>query len=188
MANRSIILATSNPAKSEQLRWLMEGLPLLPVKPEPREVAEDSSDLARNAAAKALAYSGAELAIASDGGLEVPALGDAWRPALTRRQGQARLGELTGSLADRQVNWSEAVAIAEHGQLLASWTESGTRGFLAAEPWPAPSDFWVWDIFVFPELRKTWAQLAPTERAEVDHTWSRLKNHVQAFFRMRTVA
>lgn len=182
MSRSTIALATSNPAKREQLRWLLAGLPLQPNDVSPVEVIEDAPDLAGNAIAKALAYSASGLAIASDGGLEVPSLGVAWQPVRTGRQGQRRLRELTAGLADRHVRWSEAVAIAERGRLLASWTESGTEGLLAQEPWPRSSDFWVWDIFVFPDLGQIWAQLAPNERAGVDLTWMALKRDVQEFF------
>jgi inosine/xanthosine triphosphate pyrophosphatase family protein len=179
---RPIVLGTANAAKQEQLRWLLSGLPLDPVLVPPLPVAEDAPDLAGNAAAKALAYSAGGLAIASDGGLEAPALGPAWDPVLTRRQGQSRLRELASGLADRRAHWSEAVAIAEGGQVLAVWTESGTEGALAREPWPPPSDFWVWDIFLFPSLGKTWAALTASERDLVDLTWTRLRERVQAFF------
>jgi inosine/xanthosine triphosphate pyrophosphatase family protein len=177
-----IVLATSNPAKRVQLRWLLEGLPLRTVDPEPLDVAEDAADLAGNAAAKALAHSSRGLAIASDGGLEVPALGVAWQTVSTRRLGQQRLRQLTAGLSDSRVRWWEAVAIAERGRLLASWTESGTEGVLAPEPWPPPTDFWVWDIFAFPELEKTWSEVSREERAVVDRAWTALKQHVQEFF------
>ena len=177
-----ILLGTSNPAKEKQLRWLLEGLRLEPRAVEPLDVVEDSADIGDNAAIKALAYSAGGLAIASDGGLDVPALGASWQAARTRRQGQAGLRRLTAGLEDRRVRWIEAVAVAEHGRLLASWTGSGTQGVLVEEPWPEPANFWVWDIFLFPELDKTWAQLSPAQREAVDVTWMALKAHVQAFF------
>jgi inosine/xanthosine triphosphate pyrophosphatase family protein len=153
------------------------------VEPPPRVIEETASDFAGNAALKALAYSAEGLAIASDGGLEVPALAGAWDPLLTHRQGQARLRELTAGLRNRQLRWAEAVALADKGQLLATWTASGTEGVLANEPWTESSEFWVWDIFVFPALGKPWSHLSPTERAVVDHTWLSLKQSVQAHLR-----
>lgn len=178
---RQIVLATANPAKRAQLRWLLAGLPLEPLDAPRLDVPETAADLAGNAALKALAYSAADLAIASDGGLELPAA-PTWDPVLTHRQGQLRLREIAVGLANRRVRWSEAVAIAEGGRLLASWTESGTEGVLAPEPWPEPSGFWVWDIFEFPALGKTWTRLTHAERELVDHTWLALRRHVQAFF------
>ena len=156
---RPIALATSNPTKRAQLRWLLEGLPLDPVEVPPIEVPETADDLSRNAAAKALAYSRGGLAIASDGGLEVPALGDRWNPVLTGRSGQDELHRLTADLQDRRIRWTEAVGLADRGRMLTVWTESGTEGVLAPEPWPRPSDFWVWDVFYFPTLGKAWSEL-----------------------------
>jgi inosine/xanthosine triphosphate pyrophosphatase family protein len=182
--SQPIVLATSNAAKRAQLRWLLEGLPLQPVEAAVAlDVPETAADLSGNAAAKALAYSSEGLAIASDGGLEVPALAGRWDPLLTQRQGRTRLRQLAAGLSDRRVLWSEAVAIAEGGQLLATWTESGTEGVLASEPWPAASEFWAWDIFAFPEVGKVWAALSPAERELVDLTWGRLKANVQEFLR-----
>jgi len=142
-------------------------------------VPETAPDLAGNAALKALAYSNGGLAIASDGGLDVPGLAGVWDPKLTHRQGQARLRELAAGLADRRVRWLEAVALARDGQLLDTWTAAGTEGVLAPEPWPPPSEFWVWDIFFFPQLGKTWSELRAGEREAVDHTWLALKRAVQ---------
>ncbi|HEX6513753.1 MAG TPA: non-canonical purine NTP pyrophosphatase [Chloroflexota bacterium] len=179
---RSIVLASSNPAKRAQLRWLLEGLSVDPIEPALGEVSEDGSSLADNAAAKALAYSVDGLAIASDGGLEIPALPQ-WDPLRTARQGPAGLRRVAADLLDRRVQWAEAVAIAERGRLLAGWTESGTEGLLAPEPWPEPRDFWVWDIFFFPSAGKVWSALTPAERARLDRTWHSLKADVHAFFR-----
>lgn len=178
----SIVLATANAAKRAQLRWLLGGLPLRPLEAPPREVSETAADLAGNAALKALAYSSEGLTIGSDGGLVVPALAGRWDPLRTHRQGQARLRELVRGLTDRRVRWSEAVAIADRGHLLASWTASGTQGVLAPEPWPEPTEFWVWDVFLFPRLGKTWSEIDATERNEVDGTWLALRREVRAFF------
>src|SRR5690242_2442418 len=68
---RHIVLATANAAKRAQLCWLLAGAPLEPREAPPLDVPETAPDLAGNAALKALAYSAAGLAIASDGGLEL---------------------------------------------------------------------------------------------------------------------
>ncbi|MFI5268431.1 MAG: non-canonical purine NTP pyrophosphatase [Chloroflexota bacterium] len=177
-----IVLATSNAAKRAQLRWLLAGLPLEPAPAPPVSVAETALDLAGNAVLKAVAYSSDGLAIASDGGLEVPALAGRWDPLLTHRQGQARLRELAAGLSDRRVFWSEAAAVAEQGQVLGVWTASGTAGVLAPEPWPPASELWVWDVFFFPAVGKVWAALSPTERKVVDLTWGRLRADVRELF------
>ena len=181
---REIVLATSNPAKRSQLRWLLDGLDLTVTEAPPRQVDEAASDFAGNASLKALAYSEQGLSIASDGGLEVPALAGRWDPLLTRRQGRDYLSQLTHDMADRRVRWIEAVAIADHGRITGCWTASGTKGVLAPEPWPErPGHFWVWEVFLFPRLGKVWADLSPDEREQVDLTWLELKRAVQGKLR-----
>jgi hypothetical protein len=179
------VLASSNPSKRRQLAWLLEGLPLEPVEVATRPAEETARSFRGNAELKALAYGVEEgLAIASDGGLEVPALGDAWDPLRTRRLGQTTLRELTHELPERpSVRWREGVAIADGGVILASWEEAATQGVLKAEPWPAPTDHWVWDIFENSQVGKVWSDLTGDELDSWELTWTRLKAHVQAFFR-----
>ena len=78
--NTPILLGTGNPSKQETLVWLLEGLPLTPTSPSqlglsdpPEERGDTHQEIANN---KALAWSKSSsmLAIASDGGLILPAL------------------------------------------------------------------------------------------------------------------
>src|SRR5690348_17119706 len=87
----SLVLATSNAAKRERLRWVVEGLGFQIVTPDDlsgAEVEETGASFAENAAAKARAWSraaGGVAALATDGGLRIPALGAAWDMLRTRR-------------------------------------------------------------------------------------------------------
>ncbi len=103
-----------------------------------------SDPLVENATAKAMFVSAAlagARTIASDGGLLVPGLGNDWQPARTRRfagpgatnreRAEALLrlaAELTGD--QRQIGWREAVAIAEAGRLIATFTAEASPGWL----------------------------------------------------------
>ena len=89
-----LLLATTNPAKLVRLRWVVEGLPYATITPadlppgQAATVPEDGASFAGNARQKAEAWSsaaGGMLALASDGGLEVPALGERWQALRTRR-------------------------------------------------------------------------------------------------------
>ena len=86
-----ILLATGNPAKQQTLRWLLEGLPLMAVTPKelgidsiPEEHGETHEDIAR-LKAKDWSQASSMLAIASDGGLVIPALGNNWESRFTHR-------------------------------------------------------------------------------------------------------
>ena len=114
------------------------------------DVEENGATFADNAGQKAAAASRVApraLALASDGGLEIPALGDAWDPLRTNRfapgdataskaqQLLALMAPLRG--AERAAQWVEALAVARAGRVLATWTERGPRCRVASA---APHD------------------------------------------------
>ena len=170
MRQTTILLATSNPDKQQALQTILEGLSLSPVTPghiglefNPEERGETHLEVARD---KAIQWSRASsnLAIASDGGLVVPALGSQWESLYTRRfvgeepaDDQTRVHRLLEMMrpyqgADRRASWVEALAIANRGRLLASWEVNGAAGVIAQEPpesLPDDSRFWV------PPIRQT---------------------------------
>ena len=92
MAMQKALLGTTNPAKLERLGWLLEGLPIETVAPsslglsrfDPKETGATHEE---NARLKAEAWSQAAglPALASDGGLVIPALGDDWLSLHTHR-------------------------------------------------------------------------------------------------------
>ena len=202
MNQTPILLATSNPAKQETFRWLLEGLPLAPVTPGelgldavPDEVGESHGEIAR-LKAQQWSRSSSMLAVASDGGLVVPALGAAWQSLYTHRfAGEAatdaqrvrRLLELLESCRgqDRRASWIESLAIALRGRLMASWELTGATGVIAGNPPEVPEEtrgFWTFSIWEFPELGKSYRQLTHAERESLDDHWVRLKGLVRRFF------
>ena len=140
-----ILLATGNPDKQRMLEWLLAGLPVRPVKPadlavhvQPDESGETHESIARS---KAAAWSQAAgiPAVASDGGLLLPALGANWESRYTRRfagpaaddaERQRRLLELLApySGSARSAAFVEGLAIADAGQTVASWEVQGATG------------------------------------------------------------
>ena len=143
-----ILLASGNPAKQEELRRLLEGLPLAPVTPselglaaDPAETGETHEQIAREKAQE-WSRQGSMLVIASDGGLVAPALGLNWESRYTHRfagpaaddaERRRRLLELmrphTG--AGREASWVEALAIADRGRPLKTWELKGASGVIA---------------------------------------------------------
>ena len=146
----SVLAATRNPDKAQRIRALLDGLDVdladgsaLPGAPDPPE--DDQSHLAV-AVAKAAAWSRAErcLAVASDGGLVIPALGDGWSSLVTRRgtgagvsdeeRGARLLRRMRGLDGERRAcRWTEAVAVARGGELLGAWEASGLNGAIAED-------------------------------------------------------
>ena len=196
-----ILLATGNGDKQRAFRSLLDGLPLTPVTPaglgitaSPEEDGDTHEAIARDKAVR-WSSAGSMLAIASDGGLVIPALGPAWESRHTRRfagpgiddsQRVDRLLELmkpfTG--ADRNASWAEAVAIAHKGRLLASWELTGAAGEIAQAGLAGPvPEFWAFTVWTFPQYGKTYNQLAAVERESLNDHWTRLGRLVRRFFR-----
>lgn len=195
-----LLLATTNPAKLARLRAMAEGfdlelLTLADVSASPRQEERGESHRAI-AEAKARAWSGAcgGLALATDGGLDIPALGARWEGVLTRRaagssatdaERAAYLLELTRELRGeaRRVVWREAVALADRGRLLGAWeVESGEPMRLAEsyEPVGVPDGFYVPGLLEFPRLGRRYSQLTVEERElALDH-WAKLRQAVRA--------
>ena len=202
-----ILLATGNPAKEHAFRWLLEGLPLSPMTPAqlaievvPQEEGETHEAIARSKA-ELWSRAGSMLAIASDGGLVLPALGDRWESRYTHRfagpaaddaERLARLLELMRPFqgADREASWREAVAIAHRERTLVSWELSGGTGLIADSPRDPYRDtgFWASSVFILPQFEKTYTQLSPGERDSLDDHWTRLRQLVQRYFRSYFVA
>lgn len=198
-----ILLATGNGDKQRMLRWLLEGLPVHPVTPAeagisatPDESADTHEAIAR---AKAEEWSSVAsmAAIASDGGLLVPALGANWESRHTRRfagpaaddsERQRRLLELlqpyTGS--DRAAAFVEGLAIAKRGTTLASWEVQGATGRIVDSMddagGPTGGDgFWVFPLWYFPQFGRTYDRLTADERASLGDHWETLRRLVREF-------
>ena len=196
-----ILLGTSNPSKEDALRWLLEGLPLAPTTPSLLGLAEAPDERGDThqeiAIAKALDWSrsGSMLAIASDGGLVLPALGDAWEsrythrfagPGATNAQRLERLLDIMRPFQgdQRRATWVEAAAVADRGKLLASWELNGATGVIADKPSmePDPSGFWAFSVWYFPALGKTYDQLSQEQREGLDDHWVQLRTKLREFF------
>ena len=201
-SNTPILLASGNPAKQRSLRWLLEGLPLAPVAPlelglesVPEETGDNHETIARQ---KALEWSraGSMLAIASDGGLVIPALGSNWESIFTHRFAgpaaddaarQDRLLELMRPYRgqEREASWVEALAIADRGDVRASWELTGATGVIGESLGDSPQvpGFWVFSLWYFPQYGKTYKELSLQERESLGDHWGLLQGLVQGFFR-----
>ena len=195
----TILLATGNRDKQAEFRHLLNGLPFAPVTPAelgingvPDERGETHEAVARD---KAIQWSQASsmLAIASDGGLVVPALGPRWESRYTHRfagpaaDNDERLSRLLELLQpfrgeDRRASWVEALAIADRGRVLVSWELSGGVGYLDEQSPEGPlPEFWVFSIWRFPQFDATYNQLTSQQRDSIDDHWARLRHLVRRF-------
>ena len=201
MASAPILLATGNRDKQEQFRDILDGLSLSPVTPReiglssvPDEDGDTHEAIARD---KAVHWSAASsmLAIASDGGLVIPALGPRWESRYTHRfagsaadngERLARLLELMRPYhgEERRASWVEALALADRGRVLVSWQLSGGVGYLDEQPPAGPlPEFWVFSVWRFRQFDATYSQLTAEQRDSIDDHWGRLRRLVRRYVR-----
>lgn len=205
----TLIAATRNRAKLEEFRRLAGGLAVIESLPgdiSPEIETETGKEVDAIAMAKAVVCSRrvqqGTFVIASDGGLSIPALGDAWTATRTRRfAGEAatdleratRLLDITAHLLgeDRRIAWREALAIARNGRVEAGWIVSGVQGLLAEEVDPAHvvagNGFWISALWRCPEFDgRLLAELSDAERASRKDHWARLKPPVRSWLKSKT--
>ena len=200
----TILLATGNVAKQAKLRWLLEGLEerlgLTPVTP--RELGleldppESGTTHTEVAASKALAWADAAdcPAIASDGGLDIPALGPNWNSLFTRRAAGdvpddvARAEHLLGLMrgrtgSERDAFKREAVAVARPGRVLGVWQAGGAVGRVAEsyDPSKIKDGFWLPAVLYDPRFGKCVADLTPAEAEQTENGWNELRSVVRPF-------
>ena len=194
-----ILLATGNSDKQAEFRRLLDGLPFTPVSPAGAGVigpADEEGDtheaIARDKAAR-WSSKASMLAIASDGGLVIPALGPRWESRYTHRfagpaadngERMARLLELMRPYhgEERRASWVEALAIAHSGRVIVSWQLSGGVGYLDEQPPEGPlPEFWVFSVWHIPQFGATYARLTEAQRQSIDDHWGRLRRLVRSF-------
>ena len=204
-----LLLATTNPDKLAQLRRLLQCLPVDTVEPSQLPISsriapsEDGPSHEAIARSKAIEWSRmASLpAIATDGGLTIPALGGSWSSLTTARfagegaTNQERALALFKMMApfkgdERRATWVEALALATEGRCLASWEVTGAEGLILDElPLGMPdAGFWVFPLWHIPRFGKTYDLLEDRELAEADDHWAQLRDLVQSFFKGRQPA
>ena len=203
MSGPEILLATGNRDKQRMLAWLLEDAPVRAVAPadvgvsaNPDESGETHEAIARAKAEEWSRVAGMP-AIASDGGLVVPALGAHWESRYTHRfagpaaddaERQRRLLRLMEPFSGEQRNaaFVEALAIADAGATIASWQVCGATGrivdSLADRGGDTDGDgFWVFPLWYFSEFGRTYDRLTEAQRAALGDHWQTLRGLVREF-------
>ncbi len=199
MPSTPILLATGNRDKQAEFRRLLDGLPFTLVTPAeaglsgvPEEEGDTHEAIARDKAAQ-WSKAASMLAIASDGGLVIPALGPRWESRYTRRfagpaaDNDERLRRLLDLMRPcqgegRRASWVEALALARNGRVLVSWELSGGVGYVDEQPPDGPlPEFWVFSVWRFPQFGATYSQLTAEQRESIDDHWGRLSRLVRRF-------
>lgn len=178
-----LLLASSNPGKLREYLDLARGtnieIELLPDFPSFPAFEESAPTFAENAAGKALHYSRFthEIVLADDSGLVVPALGGEPGVHSARYAGPGasdadRIEKLLREMEDKEGDTRRArfvcvVALAAQGRALAVVSDMA-KGVITKEPRGA-SGFGYDPIFLFEDLGRTYAELAPDEKNSYSH-------------------
>jgi XTP/dITP diphosphohydrolase len=185
-----LLIATNNKGKVEEVRALLNDLPVELVTPHDIDlklhVTEDGSTYAENAAKKAIAFARASglISLADDSGLEVEALGG--EPGLysaryLQQPGASdadRRAFLLKNLMDKPRPWTAhfhaAIAIAVPGQEV-QLAEGECRGEIIPQE-RGDGGFGYDPIFLISEASRTMAELAMGEKNRVSHRARALMN------------
>lgn len=170
MEKRSVIAATRNKAKLAELSRIVGDIAGVLPLPEglDGDPPEGDRSIEENAISKAVWWSERVpgIVIATDGGLEIPALGAMWNPAMTKRFAGSDANDLERANAllelakrlsgnQRTIGWLEVVAVARGGALLGGFPGRGPAGILAVDVDPAEvgagRGFWIPALWKCPE-------------------------------------
>jgi XTP/dITP diphosphohydrolase len=192
MSMRSILIATNNQGKVDEIKALLKDLPLEMITPTDiglvLDVTEDGQTYSENAAKKATAFAQASgmVALGDDSGLEVDSLGGLpglhshrFCPIPNATDADRRnylLERLGGQMRPWTARFRATVAIASssgdcflttgqcEGEIVPD--ECGSNGF-GYDP-----------IFFIPELRQTMAELEMDEKNRVSHRSRAIQNAI----------
>lgn len=195
-----ILLGSTNPAKIDRLRDCLDGWAFdlitvneLPPHEPPEETGSTHLEIAEAKAVDWARISGG-LAIASDGGIDIPALGPNWDSLLTRRaagedatdedrvQHLLALMEHLTTDAEREATWREALAIVAPSGIVQTWEVQGPTGIIQREPSTKRIEgFWLAGLWYIPALGKTYTELSIEELRPARDPWLRLGADVQGW-------
>src|SRR5215469_4595192 len=180
---RTLLLATSNQHKLEELRAILSDLPFKLFSLQDLQVdmavEETGATFAENAVWKARAYAQASgmLTLADDSGLEIDALGGAPGIRSARYLGRETtyeerfrriLAQLNGLPVDRRTaRFRCAIALVDPSGSTRI-VEGVIEGVIAAMP-SGKNGFGYDPIFFVPELGKTTAELTPSHKNQISH-------------------
>ena len=195
----NILIGTRNAYKVGEMVSYLQDIPdlrihLLKDQNFQVNVKEDGENLKENASKKAIEISKKTkyLTLASDGGVDIPALGEKWDFLKNQRTvGQEKsdiekaktllemMKDLEGE--ERKVKYHHALALARNGELL--WVDEGVteRGYIVKElpDENIPEDKWMSHLWYYPEFGKVFNKLDDVELNEVRKQAKELKAKLQ---------
>jgi len=161
-------------------------------------VDEDEATLRANAEKKAVEISKHTdwYVLTSDGGVDIPGLGDNWdilRNQRTVGENKPEREKVTALLhlmsglkgEDRRCSYQLALTLAKNGKLLWSCQEVTDVGYITEKPDDSeiPPYRWMGHLWYYPKFKKTFNQMNENERNEIRKQGDKLKTELQQFLR-----
>lgn len=195
----NILIGTKNPYKVSVMEYMLDGIGdvkvhLLKDFDINVEVEEDGISLVENAQKKALEISKHTnmYVLTSDGGVDIPSLGDRWDLLRNQRIVGHDNDDLTKAMKvldlmkdikgdGRKVEYHLALALAKEGKILGTLEEITDRGYIV-EVLPEgniSSGMWMGHIWYYPKFGKTLTQLENGELDEVNSQGDVLKSRLR---------
>ncbi|MEX2209529.1 MAG: non-canonical purine NTP pyrophosphatase [Patescibacteria group bacterium] len=198
---RTILLGTTNPHKIQKLSRIVSGY-FEPVRLEDTSISaelnEEGQSFESIATDKAVTFSKRYdgYAIATDGGIDIPALGSRWNKLFTRRfinrenaTDFERLDAILELMKDkrgdeRKMIWREAAAIAHKGKRIFSLEVDGSKGIMqeSYDRRKYRPGIWLCSLWYYPQFGKNFFDLSPSELAKGEVSWDRLEKAIRTFF------
>lgn len=196
-----IIIATNNPHKMDKLSWIINGFFDEVVNvPEKINFEENGETFKGNAEIKALSVAKKYncFAIATDGGVLIPALGTKWNQLLTRRfvgKYDATDFERIDVLLDlmkgkkgnqRKIIWREAIALAYKNRIIFSIEVNGDWGLLQNDynPKQYKKGVWLCTLWSYPQFSgKNFFELNKKEKKYGERSWWILRKRTRNFLK-----
>jgi XTP/dITP diphosphohydrolase len=196
-----ILIATKNSYKVDEILFYLEGVEranvhLLKDQEIDVKVEENGKTLEENAQKKAIEISKKTkyFTLASDGGVDIPALGKDWDFLKNQRivgeekndvQKAKKLLEMTEDLKgeDRKVQFHHALALAKDGKLLWSNEKITESGYIATQlpDENIPKGKWLSHLWYYPEFKKVFNKLNKSELKKVREQSKELRESLQIF-------
>ena len=194
-----ILIGTKNPYKAGVMKYMLSDIDnlkiyLLKDSDINIEVEEDGLSLSENAQKKAVEISKYTdmYVLASDGGVDIPSLGDKWDILRNQRivghdnDDLIKVSKVLDLMRgingeDRKVEYHLALALALRGKIVATLEDVTDRGYIV-ETMPEgniPLGMWMGYIWYYPKFGKTFTQLSDTELKEVNIQGDILKENLK---------
>jgi len=194
-----ILIGTKNEYKATEIASLLEGLRDLNIHylaglNLDLKIEEEQNTLKKNAEKKALEFSGFTdwYVLASDGGVDIPALGKKWDILKNQRtvgedstdlEKAQKLLELMKDLKEgnRYASYHLALALARKGKLIWSGEKVTDKGIIAEHLFnqEIPPYRWMGHLWYYPQFKKVFNQLSEEEKVKVRKQGESLKRSLQ---------